>query len=58
MILIMKAKIEVNRRKFQFMILEKSLRLKYGLTIGPIRKELDYIELLGIFIDKHLGFKK
>ena len=54
----MKAKIEVNRRKFQFMILEKSLRLKYGLTIGPIRKELDYIELLGIFIDKHLGFKK
>ena len=58
MVLIMKAKIEANRRKFQFMILKKSLRLKYGLTIGPIRKELDYIELLGISTDKHLGFKK
>ena len=58
MALIMKAKIEENRRKFQFMILGKLLRLKYGLTSGPIRKELDYIELLGISIDKHLGFKK
>ena len=54
----MKTKIEENRRKFQFMILGKPLRLKYGLTSGPIRKELDYIELLGISIDKHLGFKK
>ena len=54
----MKAKIEANRREFQFMILKKSLRLKYGLTIGPIRKELDYIELLGISVDKHLAFKK
>ena len=58
MALIMKAKIEENRRKFQFMILGKPLRLKYGLTSGPIRKKLDYIELLGISIDKHLGFKK
>ena len=58
MALIMKTKIEENRRKFQFMILGKLLPLKYGLTSGPIRKELDYIELLGISIDKHLGFKK
>ena len=36
MVLITKPKIEANRRKFQFMILGKSLRLKYGLSIGPI----------------------
>ena len=59
MVLITKPKIEANRRKFQFMILGKSLRLKYGHSIGPINvKEADYIELVGISADKHLGFKK
>ena len=49
----------VNPKKFQFMILQKSLRSKYCLTIGPINvKESDHVELLGITIDKHLDFKK
>ena len=40
------------------MILQKSLRSKYCLTIGPINvKESDHEELLGITIDKHLDFK-
>ena len=46
-----------NPGKFQFMILRKSLRPKYFLTIGPINvKELDHGELLGITIDKHFKF--
>ena len=41
------------------MILQKSLRSKYCLTIGPIYlKESNHVELLGINIDKHLDFKK
>ena len=49
---------KVNPGKFQFMILGKSLRTKYYLTIGPINiKESDHVELLGIIIDKHLSFK-
>ena len=48
-----------NPEKFQFMILQKSLRSKYFLTTGPINlKESDHVELLGITIDKHLDFKK
>ena len=48
-----------NPEKFQFMILQKSLRSKYCLTTGPIHlKESDHVELLGITIDKHLDFKK
>ena len=49
----------MNPEKFQFMILQKSLRSKYCLTIGSINvKESDHEELLGITIDKHLDFKK
>ena len=41
------------------MILRKSIRQKYCLTIGPINvKESDRVELLGIVIDKHFSFKK
>ena len=41
------------------MILQKSLRSKYCLTIGPINvKESYHEELLGITINKHLDFKK
>ena len=41
------------------MILQKFLRSKYCLTIGPINaKESDHVELLGVTIDKHLDFKK
>ena len=41
------------------MFLQKFLRSKYCLTIGPIYvKESDHVELLGITIDKHLDFKK
>ena len=48
-----------NPEKFQFMILDKSLPSKYCLTTGPINlKESDRVELFGINIDKHLGFKK
>ena len=48
-----------NPEKFQFMILQKSLRSKYCLTTGPINlKESDHVELLGITIDKHLDFKR
>ena len=48
-----------NPEKFQFMILQKFLRSKYCLTIGPINvKESDHVELLGITIDKYLDFKK
>ena len=50
---------KANPRKFQFMILGKSLRPKYCLTIGSIDvKESDHVELLGITIGKHLTFKK
>ena len=49
----------MNPEKFQFMILQKFLRSKYCLIIGPINvEELDHAELLGITIDKHLDFKK
>ena len=35
-----------NPEKFQFMILQKFLRSKYCLTIGPINvKKLDHLEL-------------
>ena len=48
----------LNPEKFQFMILQKSLRSKYCLTIGLINvKESDHEELLGITIEKHLDFK-
>ena len=41
------------------MILQKSLRSEYCLTIGQINvKESDHVELLGIAIDKHLDFKE
>ena len=41
------------------MILQKSLRSKYCLTIGPINvKESNHVVLLEITIDKHLDFKK
>ena len=41
------------------MILQKFLRSKYCLTIGPIIvKESDHVEILEITIDKHLDFKK
>ena len=41
------------------MILQKLLRTKYCLTIGPINvKESDHVKLLGITIDKNLNFKK
>ena len=41
------------------MILQKFLRSKYCLTIGPVNvKESDHVELLGITIDKHIDFKK
>ena len=41
------------------MILQKSLRSKHCLTIGPINvKESNHEELLGITINKHLDFKK
>ena len=41
------------------MILQKSPRSKYCLTIGPINvKESNHVELLGITIDKHLDFQK
>ena len=46
-------------QKFKFMILQKSLRSKYCLTIRPINvKESDHVELLGITIDKHSDLKK
>ena len=48
-----------NPEKFQFMILQKFLRSKYCLTIGPINvKESDHVELLGITVEKYLDFKK
>ena len=48
-----------NSGKFQLMILQKFIRSKYCLTIGPINvKELNHVELLGITIDVHLYFKK
>ena len=51
--------LKANPGKFQFMILGKSLWPKYWLTIGPIHvKESDYVELLGISIDKRVSFKK
>ena len=41
------------------MILQKSLRSKYCLTIGPSNvKESNHVELLGITFDKHLDFQK
>ena len=41
------------------MILRKSLRPKYCLTIGAISvRESGHVELLEITIDKHLSFKK
>ena len=41
------------------MLIQKSLRSKYCLTIGPINvKESDHVQLLGITIGKHLHFKK
>ena len=41
------------------MILQKFLRSKYCLTIGPINvEESDHVVLLGVTIDKHLDFKK
>ena len=41
------------------MILQKSLRSKYCLTIGTINlNESDHEELLGITIGDHLDFKK
>ena len=41
------------------MILQKLLRSKYCLTIGPINvKESDHVELLGTTTDKNLNFKK
>ena len=41
------------------MILQKSLRSKYCLTIGPVNvEESDHEELLEITIGKHLDFKK
>ena len=48
----------MNPEKFQFMILQKSLRSKYCLTIASINaQESDHEELLGRTIDKHLEFK-
>ena len=39
------------------MILQKFLRSKYYLKIGPINiKESDHVELLEITIDKYLDF--
>ena len=50
--------LKVNPGRFQFMILGKSLRPKYCLTIGRINvKDSDHVELLGITTDKHLSFK-
>ena len=41
------------------MILQKSLRSKYCLTIGPINvKESDHEELLRLTIGKHLDCRK
>ena len=41
------------------MILQKSLRSKYCLTIGPINvNKSDHEELLGITLGKHLDFIK
>ena len=40
------------------MILQKFLRSKYCLTVGPIKvKVSDHVELLGITIEKNLDFK-
>ena len=48
-----------NPEKFQFMILQKFLRSKYCLTIGPINvKKLDHLELWRTTIDKYLDTKK
>ena len=44
--------LKVNPGKFQFMMLGKSLRSKYCLTIGLIDvKESDHVELLGMTIE-------
>ena len=44
---------------FQFILLQKFLWSKYCLTIGPVNvKKSDYVELLGITIDKRLDFEK
>ena len=49
----------MNPRKFQFVILGKSLQRKYCVTIGKINvKESNHVELLGRTIDKHLSLKK
>ena len=51
--------LKANPGKCQFMILRKSLRPKYCLTIGAISvRESGHVELLEITIDKHLSFKK
>ena len=51
--------LKANPGKFQFMILGKKNRLKYGLKIGSITiKESHEVELLGITIDKALNFTK
>ena len=51
--------LKANPGKCQFMILGKSLRPKYFLTIGAINvRESGHVELLEITIDKHLSFKK